>query len=74
MEFGRQITVMRAVRGMHQKELARLSGIPNYTLSLIETGKMLPTAGTEAKIKRALRWPARAAEAFAILEGEGEAA
>jgi len=58
---------------MSQRDLAREAGIAGRELSLIETGKMLPTLELEAAIKRALRWPERAEEAFAILEG-GEAA
>jgi transcriptional regulator with XRE-family HTH domain len=73
MGIGTQIRVMRAARGMSQQDLAAASGVPSYTLSLVETGKTLPTPEMEAVIKRALRWPARAEEAFAILEGEGAA-
>jgi len=70
MDIGPQIRVMRAVRGISQRELAQASGIVGRDLSLIETGKILPTARTEAAIKRGLRWPAQADVAFAILEGE----
>lgn len=74
MNIGTQIRVMRAARGISQQELASASGVPSYTLSLIETGKALPTPEMEAAIKRALRWPAEAEVAFAILEGEEAAA
>jgi len=71
MDIGRQITVMRAVRGMSQKEMARVTGIPNYLISRMETGLVLPAPETDSRIREALRWPAQADEAFAILEGEG---
>ncbi len=73
MEFGRRLRMMRALRGIDQKELARRTGIPNWVLSNIETSKMLPTPETEAKVRDALHWPARADEAFATLEGDGGA-
>jgi len=74
MRFGSQVRVMRAVRGMSQQELAAGSGVPSYTLSLIETGRTLPTPEMESAIKAALRWPADAETAFAILEREAEEA
>ena len=70
MDYGRQITVMRAVRGLSQKELARLTGIPNYLISRMETGLVLPTQDWREKLETVLRWPANADQAFAILEGE----
>lgn len=73
MDIGTQIRVMRAARGVSQRELARLAGIAGRELSLIETGKMLPTPELRDKIERALRWPAQADVAFAILEGEAAA-
>jgi transcriptional regulator with XRE-family HTH domain len=70
MDVGTQIRIMRAARGISQQELASASGVPSYTLSLVETGKVVPTPEMESAIKRALRWPAEAEVAFAILEGE----
>jgi len=73
MDYGRQLTVMRAVRGMSQLELARVTGIPNYLISRMETGVVLPAPETDSRIHQALRWPARAEAAFVILEGEDAA-
>lgn len=70
MNIGTQIRVMRAARGMSQRELSQATGINNRDISYIETGRMLPTPELESAIKRALRWPAEAEVAFAILEGE----
>ena len=70
MDFAKQMRIMREVRGLLQRELTEMTGITTTHLSFIESGRMLPTAQTEAAIKRALRWPARAEEAFGILEGE----
>jgi transcriptional regulator with XRE-family HTH domain len=68
MDYGRKVRVMRAARGLAQTDLAFISGVSNYYLSLIETGKMLPTEEWDAAIRLALGWPVNADEAFAILE------
>lgn len=70
MNISRAIQIMRSVRGMTQHELAIAAGINRVTVWLIESGQMLPGPEIEVAIKTALRWPERAEEAFAILEGE----
>ncbi len=68
MDYGTRIRVMRAARNMSQLDLAEAAGIVNRDLSYIETGRMLPSPEMETAIKSALRWPANAEVAFAILE------
>jgi len=70
MEFGKAVQVMRVVRGMTQKDLAAAAGINRVFVWQIERGLTFPGAELESAIKRALSWPDRADEAFAILEGE----
>lgn len=56
MDFGTKIRAMRAIRRRSQIELADITGVPNFTLSLIENGRMLPTENTERAIRIALDW------------------
>lgn len=70
MDFATQLRVMRLVRGLSQVDLSERTGIASSYISFIETGKMIPTPEMETAIKSALRWPANADQAFAILEGE----
>jgi len=74
MEIARAIQVMRTVRGLTQAELAAAAGVNRVVIWQIESGQMLPGPEVEVAIKRALRWPAEAEVAFAILEGEEAAA
>lgn len=73
MDIGRAVQVMRTIRGLTQAELAAAAGVNRVVIWQIESGQMLPGPEVEVAIKRALRWPAEAEVAFAILEG-GEAA
>ena len=70
MELGRAVQVMRTVRGLTQVELAAAAGINRVVVWQIESGQMFPGPEVESGIKAALRWPAQADVAFAILEGE----
>lgn len=70
--FGRQLRIMRAARGLSQKDLAKLTSIPNTYISEMERGKLLPGLDWEARIRDALDWPEDSDEAFAILAGETE--
>jgi transcriptional regulator with XRE-family HTH domain len=72
MDYGTQQRVMRAVRGVSQRELSTETGIPNSYLSEMETGRMLPSPEWRAQIKQALDWPPVdvADIAFDILDGE----
>lgn len=69
MDFAIQMRVMRVARGLSQKELANLCGIPYGSISDIESGKTLPNTGWREKIEAALAWPENADVAFAILAG-----
>lgn len=70
MNFGARLRTIRAARGLSQKDLAKLTGIPNTYISDMETGKMLPNPEWEARIHKALDWPEDAETAFAILAGD----
>lgn len=70
MDFGRTVQVMRAVRGMTQRELADAAGVNRIVVWQIESGRMLPGSEIETAVKEALHWPENADEAFAILESE----
>lgn len=67
MDFAAQLRLMRAVRGMSQKELGEHAGIPSYTIPWIETGRLVPTKEYETRIREALHWPDNADQAFSIL-------
>ena len=65
----RQLRVVRAARGMSQKELVEISGIPRRHISDFENGKTIPTVEMLNKIKAALLWPPveKAEQAFQLL-------
>jgi transcriptional regulator with XRE-family HTH domain len=70
--FCDQLRVMRAVRNLNQQDLAQASGIPNTYISLLESGKTLPSVDWDARLRAALKWPPRGAAqmAFEILFSE----
>lgn len=73
--FGMRVRTLRAVHGVSQKALADITGVPNTNLSDIETGKMLPSADWDTRIRAALGWtPAvdAALEALVVALGLGE--
>jgi DNA-binding XRE family transcriptional regulator len=74
MDFASKMRMMRAARGMTQRELAERADVSEYTIPWIENGRLLPSPEIEARIKAALDWPANADEAFAILGGNGSPA
>lgn len=73
MTFGKRLKTLRAARGLSQKELAALTGIPNVLISRIETEKLLPGPEWEQKLREALGWDDLVEKAFDILEREPEA-
>lgn len=50
MNFAQHLRKLREERGLSQRELARLSGVSNGTISLIEQGRSDPTLGLMMKI------------------------
>jgi len=72
MKFGAQLRTMRAARGLSQKELAKLTGIPDTYISGMETGKTLPNPDWKKKLREALGWDEYTDKAFEILEREAE--
>ena len=59
MDYGTKVRVMRAVRGLSQTDLADVSGVASYHLSLIESGKFLPGEEAARQIRISLGWPAK---------------
>jgi transcriptional regulator with XRE-family HTH domain len=49
-----QLKMARRFRGMKANELSRKSGIPAATISLIEHGRLNPTAETVERLAKAL--------------------
>ncbi len=58
MNYATKVKVLRTVRGLSQADLADVTGIANFDLSKIETGKMLPSEDGERRIRVALGWTA----------------
>lgn len=74
VSLGKQIHIMRTVRGIKQGELARLIKKRQPTLSEFETDKLRPSEKTLQTIKAVLSWPSddQAKIAFAILANDGD--
>lgn len=83
MEFGKAVRVMRAVRGISQKDLAYAIGVNPVVLWQVENGS-LPREYVQQQIREALGWTpemdaaldvlAQVPEALPFSEGaEGEA-
>lgn len=70
MEWSTKQQVMRALRGLAQKELAGIVDIPNTYLSDFETGKSYPNPDWESRIKEALGWTEFTDLGLAILSAE----
>jgi transcriptional regulator with XRE-family HTH domain len=70
---GKQIRIMRTVRGLNQGELAEKIGMAQVTLSYIENDHVAPTPERMEMIKAVLSWPPddQAEAAFAILARDG---
>lgn len=56
MTLSQRLKTLRTMRGLTQEELAKMTGIPNTYLSLMETGKVVPAGEWDAAIRRALDW------------------
>lgn len=70
MNYATRVKVLRTAQGLSQAELAEASGIANFDLSKIETGKMLPSEAWEQRLRAALGWTP---EVDAALEALAEA-
>jgi len=57
MDYGRGIRIARAVAGIRQKQLAKLSGLDPSHISLIEKGKRHPSLEALERISKALKIP-----------------
>jgi len=49
-EIGRRLKGIRVRLGMSQRQLARISGVANATISQIEAGKLNPTVSMLKKV------------------------
>lgn len=54
LEIVSEISHQRQERGLSQRELSRMSGVPQKTISRIETGLDVPTFDTLGKLMKAL--------------------
>jgi transcriptional regulator with XRE-family HTH domain len=57
MDYGKGIRIARAVAGIRQKQLAKLSGLDASHISLIEKGKRRPSLEALEKLSKALNIP-----------------
>ena len=57
MNYGKAIRVIRATRGMSQKKLAYQSKLDASYISLLESGRRIPSADTIETIAKALNVP-----------------
>lgn len=64
VDVGGRLRALRAARGLSQRELARRVGVPNSTISLIESGRANPSVGALKRILDGL--PIGLAEFFAF--------
>lgn len=55
-DFGKGMRVMRALRGMSQRDLEAATSIPNSYLSQVERGRWVLTESEIATVKAALGW------------------
>ena len=69
VDVGGRLRALRAARGLSQRELARRVGVPNSTISLIESGRANPSVGALKRILDGL--PIGLAEFFAFTEQPG---
>jgi transcriptional regulator with XRE-family HTH domain len=56
MDYAMRMRLLRVARGWTQGDLADVSGLPNFDLSKVETGKMLPSPEWDRLIRVALGW------------------
>ena len=65
MNTGRAIRVLRAARGLQQRDLARRAGLDPSYVSLIESGKREPSESAIEAIASALKAPVSLVELLA---------
>lgn len=56
MTLSKRLRTVRQMRGLSQEDLAKLTGIPNTYISLMETGKVIPAGEWNNTIRAALNW------------------
>ena len=49
-DIGRRLRAIRSERGLSQRQLARVSGVANATISQIEAGRLNPTVSMLKKV------------------------
>jgi transcriptional regulator with XRE-family HTH domain len=57
MDYGRAIRIVRAAKGLSQKELAELTGLNGTYISMIESGRRVPSTEALESIAKAMKVP-----------------
>lgn len=57
MDYGKAIRLVRAARGLSQKELAARLDVDGSLVSYLESGERRPSADTQERLARALNMP-----------------
>ena len=68
MNYATKVRVLRALHGISQIELGVITGLANFDLSKIETGKMLPSESWDRAIHTGLGWTPAVDAALDALE------
>ncbi|MBA7615767.1 hypothetical protein ES703_23053 [subsurface metagenome] len=68
--FAARMRLLRAYRNLTQDQLAQRVELSQKTISLLESGLVLPSAPLQETIRTALAWTDRADRAFDILAND----
>jgi len=68
MTYGQKLRIIRAMKGLTQREVARLTGVPREVVSALENDAIAPSEHYRRKIETGLGWPTLAEQAFSLLE------
>ncbi len=68
--FAPRMRLLRAYRDLTQEQLGQRLELSQKTISLLESGLVLPSAPLQETIRAALNWTATVDRAFQILEND----
>lgn len=69
-DFAHNLRVMRAIRGLTQKELAKAASTSDRIIINLEAGRVLPAPDLERRLHRALDWTELEDKALELLTRE----